>query len=68
MQGGDLRDSTVLLSAIFVLFVSLIYTLELNLRHFEVSPCVYGSHIMHALTMFSAHALRDERGYARTCT
>ena len=44
----------------------LIHILELKLRPFEVSPYVcIGSH---AFAMFSAHALREGRGYARTVT
>ena len=39
----------------------LIHTLELKLRPFEVTPYVcIGSH---AFAMFSAHALREGRGY-----
>ena len=44
----------------------LIHTLELKLRPFEVTPYVcIGSH---AFAMFSAHALHEGRGHARTST
>ena len=47
-------------------FDRMFHTLELKLRPFEVSPYVcIGSH---AFAMFSAHAVREGRGHARTVT